>query len=449
MNDGTPSRPQDTPQKGHGGDNGASSERSDPTEDSRESSRTGPGFDTVIGRTIVDRGLVTSDELDEAMSIVAERRKLEPATTLPSILLEEELLTPKQLERVRGEVEADSTSQRIPGYKILQKLGAGAMATVFLARQLSLDRLVAIKVLPKRLSASESFIERFYKEGRAAAKLNDPNIVAAYDVNQAGEHHYFVMEYVDGETLYDRIKRERQIDEPEALKIVRQVASALKHAHERGFIHRDIKPKNIMLGKAGKVKLADLGLARALTDKEAAEAEAGRAYGTPFYISPEQIRGKVELGPEADLYGLGATMYHMTTGRVPFEGRTPSQVMHRHLRDEVVPPDHVNSRLSPGTAQIIEMLLEKRPSDRYGSASDLIEDIDLVLAGKSPLHAGGRVDLSSVAEALSGGTESQPAMKLRKAPRGNSMFGEPVVLMLMCLLGLALFVILLLVLNQA
>jgi serine/threonine protein kinase len=421
----------------------------DSREDSRESSRSGQGFDTVVGRVMVDRGLVTSDELDEALSIVAERRKLEPSADLSMVLVEQELLTQRQLERMRGEFEADRSSQRIPGYTILQKLGSGAMATVFLARQLSLDRLVAIKVLPKRFSANDSFIKRFYKEGRAAAKLNDPNIVAAYDVNQAGEHHYFVMEYVDGETLYDRIKRERRLDEPDALKIVRQVASALKHAHERGFIHRDIKPKNIMLGKAGMVKLADLGLARALTDKEAAEAEAGRAYGTPFYISPEQIRGKVELGPEADIYGLGATMYHMTTGRVPFDGRTPSQVMHRHLRDEVVPPDHVNSKLSPGSAQVIEMMLEKRPSDRYGSAADLIEDIDLLLAGKNPLHAGGRMDLSTVAEALSGETKNQPALNIRKAPRSNSVLGEPIVLMLMSLLGLSLFVILLLVLDRA
>lgn len=415
-------------------------------EDSPDASRSGQGFDTMVGRLIIDRGLVTSDELDEALSLVEERRKLEPTAVLTDVLIDESMITQRQLDRMRSEFDADSNSQRIPGYKILQKLGAGAMATVFLARQISLDRYVAIKVLPKRFSASESFIERFYKEGRAAAKLNDPNIVQAYDVGNAGEHHYFVMEYVDGETVYCMIKRERRIEEQAALKIVRQVASALSHAHDRGFIHRDIKPKNIMLAKNGTVKLADLGLARAVTDKQAAEAEAGRAYGTPFYISPEQIRGKVAIGPEADIYGLGATMYHMTTGRVPFEGRTPSQVMHRHLRDEVVPPDHVNPKLSAGTAQIIEMMLEKRPSDRYHAASDLIEDIDLVLAGRSPLHAGSRVDLSTVAEALSGGTEIQPALDLPPVRRQNSVLGEPIVLMLIAMLGVSLFVILLLVL---
>lgn len=344
---------------------------------------------------------MTSDELDEALEMAAKRRELDPSLSVAEVLVVEDMITRRQLDRVRGEYETDKNSQQIPGYKILRKLGAGAMATVFLARQLSLDRLVAIKVLPKRFSANESFIERFYREGRAAAKLNDSNIVQAYDVGQAGEHHYFVMEYVDGETVYDAIKQEKRISERAALKILRQVASALKHAHERGFIHRDIKPKNIMIASNGTVKLADLGLARALSDQQLAESEAGRAYGTPFYISPEQIRGRVQIGPEADIYGLGATMYHMVTGKVPFEGRTPSQVMHRHLKDDLVPPDHVNSKLSAGTAQIIEMMLEKRPSERYGIASDLIEDIDRVLEKKRPLHAGSRIDLSTVAQSLS------------------------------------------------
>ena len=414
-----PDQQPEASKSGSGDANGTQS-----SDDARDGSRTGQGFDTVVGRIVVERGLVTSDELDEALELAAKRRELDPSLSVADVLVVEDMITRRQLDRVRGEYETDKNSQQIPGYKILRKLGAGAMATVFLARQLSLDRLVAIKVLPKRFSANESFIERFYREGRAAAKLNDSNVVQAYDVGQAGEHHYFVMEYVDGETVYDAIKQEKRISERAALKILKQVASALKHAHERGFIHRDIKPKNIMIASNGTVKLADLGLARALSDQQLAESEAGRAYGTPFYISPEQIRGRVQIGPEADIYGLGATMYHMVTGKVPFEGRTPSQVMHRHLKDDLVPPDHVNSKLSAGTAQIIEMMLEKRPSDRYGTASDLIEDIDRVLDKKRPLHAGSRIDLSTVAQSLSkdetvpAGLPSRPGAHA-SAPRAN------------------------------
>jgi len=361
-----------------------------------ESGRGTAGFDTLLGKLVVDRGLATGEELDHCRTLAQSASSGGTPATLADVLVDREFLTRRQLDRLRNEFETDRSSQKIPGYRILKKLGAGAMATVFLAKQLSLDRMVAIKVLPKKFSANAKFIERFYQEGRAAARLNDPNIVQAYDVGQAGDHHYFVMEYVDGETVYDRIVQKKRFSEHEAIEVVRQVASALKHAHERGFIHRDIKPKNIMMSSSGTVKLADLGLARALSDKEAAEAESGRAYGTPYYISPEQIRGQVDIGPPADLYGLGATFYHMVTGRVPFEGKNPSEVMHRHLKSKLVPPDHLNPKLSPAGAQVIEMMLAKDPRDRYQRAEDLLTDLDLLKRGQAPHFAESKLDLTSV-----------------------------------------------------
>ena len=360
-------------------------------------SRAGAGFETLLGRVVVERGLVSSEELEH----VRIDREADPEGSLADALLRSGFMTTTQVDRLRTEIESEKSSQRIPGYKIIRKLGAGAMATVFLAKQLSLDRLVAIKVLPRRYNDNADFIARFYKEGRAAAKLNDPNIVAAYDVAQSGEHHFFVMEFVDGETVFDRISANKRFEELEAISVTRQVASALQHAHARGFIHRDIKPKNIMMTKTGDVKLADLGLARALSDKEAAEAEAGKAYGTPFYISPEQIRGKVDIGPQADIYGLGATLYHMVTGRVPFHGKNPSEVMHRHLKDELVPPDQVNPSISSGLAQIIELMMAKDPRDRYRNAEELLEDLDEVEAGRLPRHARSAMDIASVVTSMS------------------------------------------------
>jgi serine/threonine-protein kinase len=358
------------------------------------------GFDTMLGKLVVQRGLVSPEEMELCNALARETAGSGDTRALGEILVENQFVTSRQLDRMRAEFEAKRSTEQIPGYKIKKKIGSGAMATVFLARQLSLDRLVAIKVLPKKLSSNASFIERFYKEGRAAAKLNHPHIVGAYDVGKSGDHHYFVMEYVEGETVYDRIVKGRRIEENEALDIVIQAAEALQHAHERGFVHRDIKPKNIMLGQAGVVKLADLGLARAMSDKEAAEAEAGRAYGTPYYISPEQIRGEVNIGPPADIYGLGATLYHMVTGRVPFEGKNPSAVMHKHLKADLVPPDHVNPKLSAACAQVIEMMMAKNPRDRYQRAADLIEDLKLVRAGQPPHFAGSALDLSKVARAM-------------------------------------------------
>lgn len=379
----------------------------------------------MLGKLVVDRGLLTREELDECSNVVRLNASPEGGLvprTLEDLLVEREFVTRRQLQRLKTDIEADRSSQRIPGYKIIKKLGSGAMATVYLGKQLSLDRLVAIKVLPKKFSSDPKFIERFYKEGRAAAKLNDPNIVQAYDVGQAGEHHYFVMEYVDGETVYDRIVAKRRFSEKEAIAIVRQVASALKHAHEQGFVHRDIKPKNIMLSKSSTVKLADLGLARAITDKEAAEAESGRAFGTPYYISPEQIRGEKSIGPPSDIYGLGATFFHMVTGRVPFEGKSPSEVMHRHLKAPVTPPDHLNPELSGATAQVIEMMLQKDPRERYQSAKDLMHDLDLIARGDAPEHARPHVDISVVAKsaqaaAVTGALPRSPA----RGPGGLSI----------------------------
>ncbi len=374
------------------------------------------GFETMLGKLVVQRGLATSEEVELCKALRLESAHGDEPRTLEDLLVARQFVTQRQLGRLRSEFEEKKSTGQIPGYKIKRKIGAGAMATVFLARQISLDRSVAIKVLPKKLSANRNFIERFYKEGRAAAQLNHPNIVGAYDVGRAGDHHYFVMEYVEGETVYDRIVRKKRIDEREAIEVVSRVAQALQHAHERGFIHRDIKPKNIMLSREGAVKLADLGLARALSDKEAAEAEAGRAYGTPYYISPEQIRGEVRIGPPADIYGLGATFYHMVTGRVPFEGKNPSSVMHKHLKAELTPPDHVNSKLSPGCAQVIEMMLAKSPADRYQSDGDLLEDLRLIAEGKPPHFAHRSIDLSGVRPALAAAAPAAPAAPAVMAP---------------------------------
>jgi serine/threonine-protein kinase len=403
---------------------------------STPSGGTTAGFETTLGKLVVQRGLATTEEVELCNALLREAAEAEEPRTLGDILVDKSFITTRQLDRLKGEFEAKRSTERIPGYKIIKKVGSGAMATVFMAKQLSLDRLVAIKVLPKRLSANANFIERFYKEGRAAAQLNHPNIVSAYDVGKSGEHHYFVMEYVDGRTAYDRIIKERRIEEAEAISIVAQVAEALQHAHDRGFIHRDIKPKNIMISREGKAKLADLGLARALSDKEAAEAEAGRAYGTPYYISPEQIRGEVKIGPAADIYGLGATLYHMVTGRVPFEGKNPSAVMHKHLKSQLIPPDHVNPKISAGCAQVIEMMMAKKPSDRYRRAADVLHDLRLIRRGRPPHFAHRALDLAQVAPKMAGG--ESPPLAVAPEPEGGAIMSSPAFMIVLTVLIMSL-----------
>ena len=200
------------------------------------------------------------------------------------------------------------------------------------------------------------------------------------------------MEYVEGKTVYDDLAKGKVYSEAEALDIIIQVARALAHAHGKGLIHRDVKPKNIMITKEGVVKLADMGLARAKDDKETAAQEAGRAYGTPYYISPEQIRGELDIDFRADIYSLGATFYHMVTGKVPFDGASPSAVMHKHLKEPLLPPDHINTSLSAGVAEIIEVMMAKKRDNRYTSTEDLLKDLLAVQRGEPPLQARRRVD---------------------------------------------------------
>ncbi len=377
--------------------------------------------DSQLGRLAVDTKLLTLKELHDCLAEQKSLAKEGKRISLSEAMLRCGFLTRSQLQRLGAEME-DSIArkaQQIPGFQILGKLGQGAMATVFKAKQLSLDRIVAVKVLPKKLGENSEFVERFYREGRAAARLNHNNIVQAIDVGEASGYHYFVMEYIDGKTVYDDLAAGKIYKESEALDIIIQVAKALEHAAERGFVHRDVKPKNIMLTRHGVAKLADMGLARETGDLKAAMAEAGRAYGTPYYISPEQIRGEVNIDFRADIYSLGATFYHMVTGKLPFEGSTPAAVMHKHLKEQLIPPDHVVSTLSKGVGEVIELMMAKKPEDRYSTMKDLLTDLEAIARGEPPLQARKKYDahlLEGLAESAEP-IEEKPAVQQSTEPK--------------------------------
>src|SRR5687768_7699307 len=392
-------------------------------------------LDTEVGRVVVESGLATRTEIEFCRE--AQKQSSDPnQRSLADLLVENSFITVNQAKRIRSLIDERKNSQ-LPGFQLLGKLGKGAMATVYKARQLSLDRIVAIKVLPKRSSENPEFVDRFYKEGKAAARLSHNNIVQAIDVGSSPEgYHYFVMEYVEGKTLYDVMQpppvgEGRAFTEQEALGIIIQIADALHHAHQRGLIHRDVKPKNILLTPQGVAKLTDLGLARATDDKEAAESEAGKAYGTPYYISPEQIRGDVDIDFRADIYSLGATMYHMVTGRPPFDGDTPSAVMHKHLKQPLTPADHVNTNLSSGIGEIIEVAMAKNREDRYPSTEDMLEDLHAVREGQPPVHARRQVDI----EHLSKIEESGRTVDIEPHSHMGGVWSNPIVVTLLILCG--------------
>ena len=273
------------------------------------------------------------------------------------------------------------------------------MGVVYKARQTSVDRIVAVKILLDALAQNKEFIKRFDREAKIAAKLSHNNIVNAIDAGEV-ERPPLLRDGVRRRARRSRTSstRTRSSTRRSRSKIVMAVAEALKHAHQRGLIHRDIKPENVILTKDGNVKLADLGLARLTADEKWAMSEAGMAIGTPYYISPEQVRGQVDVDIRADIYSLGATLYHMVTGRVPYGGETPNEVMRKHVDKNVtlIPPDHLNTKLSSGLGMVVETMMAKNRENRYRNPDDLILDLKCLLQGESPMIAGQKPDALAV-----------------------------------------------------
>lgn len=265
-------------------------------------------------------------------------------------------------------------------YRIERRIGAGGMANVYLAEDETLGRRVAIKILHQRYAEDSQFVERFLREASAAARLNHPNIVQVYDRGQAGGSYYIAMEYVDGMTLKDLVRRRGALTEQEVLAYGRQALHALRAAHRNGLVHRDVKPQNMMVDTDGRLKIADFGIARAAADADQGLTEAGSIVGTAQYLSPEQAQGH-EVAAPSDLYSLGVVMYEMGTGRVPFDGDSPVNVALKHVKDQVTRPTQLNPALSVGLESIILKAMEKDPGMRYGSADEMLADLDRAREG--------------------------------------------------------------------
>lgn len=256
-------------------------------------------------------------------------------------------------------------------YEILEKIGSGGMSEVYKAKCHKLNRLVAIKVLKSEFTSDATFVSKFKMEAQAAAGLSHPNIVNIYDVVDEGDIHFIVMELVEGITLKSYITKKGHLDVKEAIGIAIQVASGIEAAHEQHIIHRDIKPQNMLISMDGKVKVADFGIARAVSSQT---MNAATVVGSVHYISPEQARGGYS-DERSDLYSLGITMFEMVTGHVPFEGDNTVTVALAHLENPMPDPRTLNPDVSPSLARIILKCTEKRPERRYPNAAAVISDL--------------------------------------------------------------------------
>jgi eukaryotic-like serine/threonine-protein kinase len=270
-------------------------------------------------------------------------------------------------------------------YRLLKPLGSGGMADVYLAHDNILQRDVALKVMSSRYAGDEEFVERFKREAQSAAALSHPNIVSIFDRGESEDGTYYIaMEYLPGGTLKDRILKRGALPAHTAAAVALQMAAALKAAHERDVIHRDIKPHNILITGSGDVKVTDFGIARAASSS--AMTRTGHILGTAHYISPEQAMGE-HVGPASDLYSLGVVLYEMLTGEMPFDADTPIGIAMKHVNGRVRPPQDLDPSVPDGINAITLRLLAKSPEDRYASDSELIEDLERVCAGLNPSGA--------------------------------------------------------------
>ena len=382
--------------------------------------------DYEFARIAVERKRLAPGQAEVLLADLRAAESLGAGDSFPQLAQKRGLLSEADCRQIGERVEQSLRERaEIGGFKIIEKIGRGGMGAVFKARQISMDRVVALKILSRRLAGNRTYVRRFVREARAAAKLDHPNIVQGINVGNSGGYYYFAMEYVDGETLAQKLKREGRLAELEAAVVCAQIARALDHAYSRAnIIHRDVKPQNILLSSSGPAKLADLGLAREAIQGDAAVTFTGVTLGTPDYISPEQIRGEVNLDGRCDVYSLGATLFHLLAGRPPYQGETANVTMAKHLTDPV--PDVAAERpdVSADTAAIVRKAMQKEKTGRYQTAGEMaaaLDDVRRKLTSPVPVAAVPRPE--------------QPPRPRRRARPAGSVVG-----VVLLLIGLALAV---------
>lgn len=261
---------------------------------------------------------------------------------------------------------------QIGDYRLIKKLGQGGMGEVFLAHQITLDRQAALKVLAKHLADKPDFVKRFYREARAMAKIDHPQTVRVFAVDEDDGIHYVAMEFIDGKSLQGWMEQLGRFSVGDAVHVTLRCAEALQQAHQMNMVHRDIKPDNIMLTSRGQVKVADFGLAKALDDEEMSMTQSGTGLGTPYYMAPEQARNAKHVDGRSDIYALGITLYHFLTGKLPFGGNSAMEVVLAKEQGRFVSARKLNPEVPERLDLIIDKMIAKEPSQRFQNFGEVI-----------------------------------------------------------------------------
>jgi serine/threonine-protein kinase len=337
------------------------------------------------GQVAVSLGLVSQAQVDECLQIQSKMKEMGVEAPLGEILSRKGYLTAQQQTAVLKKMGVQTSP--IPGYTILGKIGQGGMGVVYKALQTSVNRTVAIKILSNTATKDKTYVTRFLQEAQSAASLSHKNLIAAIDVGFSNGLYYFVMEFVTGKSCRELLNAKGPFDEKQALNIGHQMTEVLDHIHQHKMVHRDIKPENILLTAEGQVKLCDLGLAKSTSSIEQSLTQEGLAVGTPYFMSPEQIRGDKDVDIRADLYSLGATLFFLVAGRPPFAGKSAAETMTMHLNAAV--PEL--RKAAPGTSDdfsaVVQKLMAKDRAQRYQEPQELLDDLRKLREGSAPQHA--------------------------------------------------------------
>jgi len=338
-----------------------------------------------FGKVAIKNKLVSGGQVSECLWLQEKLKKAGRPKSLGQIMLEKGYLSPEQVHTILT-IQGRSIREIIPGYEFEKKLGEGGMGAVYKAREKDTGKVVAIKILPKKFSDDKELTIRFLREANLILDLDHPNIVRGLHVSEHKGMLFMVMEYVDGEPLCDFAQNVGRLSGSFILNLAIDITEALRYGMEKELLHRDIKPDNIMITEGGMAKLTDYGLARMVTD-DSSITKTGFAVGTPNYISPEAARGDRDIDCRSDIYSLGATLYHLAAGRLPFDGDTEAEVMLKHLKEKPRPPKEYNPNISDSLNAVILKMLEKSPSKRYQTPADLLKDLRLIAEDKRPVLA--------------------------------------------------------------
>jgi serine/threonine-protein kinase len=328
------------------------------------------------------RGLLSAAQSADCRRIASTLAEVQADLPVDEITVRKGWLTAPQVAEIRRAL----ARMRVGRYEVIGRIGEGAAGVVWKARDTKLDRVVALKVLSQRAAAVPAFRERFLREARIAVTLNDVNIVRGLDYGEADGYQFFAMEFVDGENAEQRLARMARIGEKDALSMALDVVRALQHAQKFKIVHRDIKPGNLLITQGGRVKLGDLGLAKPMIAEKELLAGDGSTAGTPFYMSPEQIRDPDSVDWRSDVYSLGATLYHLMTGSAPFRPDAKQSVLQKHVHERPKNPREIVLELSDGASAVVLKMMQKDPAERFNSLEDLAADLESVIAGRPPFH---------------------------------------------------------------